>query len=168
MDQSLAYCKSLTFRCQVGKRQWALPNHSSRGAGRRGQQWRPRFRRVLQRGGVSRRWHHTDKGQVPWRPWLGASLATCSPYAPLHLLQLATRKKCLLLDHFDKRVFYLFHRLSNKDQHDVEEDFDLEVSRAEHQHDGYYDDDQQPIYGDSSRPPRRWFLPSPQGLFTFF
>ncbi|XP_073325677.1 LOW QUALITY PROTEIN: voltage-dependent L-type calcium channel subunit alpha-1D [Pagrus major] len=53
-------------------------------------------------------------------------------------------------------------RLSNKDQHDVEEDFDLEVSRGEHQHDGYYDDDQQPIYGDSSRPPRRWFLPSPQ------
>ncbi|KAM8754230.1 voltage-dependent L-type calcium channel subunit alpha-1D isoform 2-T2 [Acanthopagrus schlegelii] len=53
-------------------------------------------------------------------------------------------------------------RLSNKDQHDVEEDFDLEVSRAEHQHDGYYDDDQQPIYGDSSRPSRRWFLPSPQ------
>uniref|UniRef100_A0A671YTB8 Voltage-dependent L-type calcium channel subunit alpha n=1 Tax=Sparus aurata TaxID=8175 RepID=A0A671YTB8_SPAAU len=36
------------------------------------------------------------------------------------------------------------------------------VSRAEHQHDGYYDDDQQPIYGDSSRPPRKWFLPSPQ------
>ncbi|XP_036960970.1 voltage-dependent L-type calcium channel subunit alpha-1D isoform X2 [Acanthopagrus latus] len=53
-------------------------------------------------------------------------------------------------------------RLSNKDQHDVEEDFDLEVSRAEHQHDSYYDDDQQPIYGDSSRPSRRWFLPSPQ------
>uniref|UniRef100_A0A671YJY0 Voltage-dependent L-type calcium channel subunit alpha n=1 Tax=Sparus aurata TaxID=8175 RepID=A0A671YJY0_SPAAU len=42
------------------------------------------------------------------------------------------------------------------------DDFDLEVSRAEHQHDGYYDDDQQPIYGDSSRPPRKWFLPSPQ------
>ncbi|XP_051282774.1 voltage-dependent L-type calcium channel subunit alpha-1D isoform X5 [Dicentrarchus labrax] len=53
-------------------------------------------------------------------------------------------------------------RLSNKDQHDAEGDFDLEVSRDDHQSDGYYDDDQQPIYQDGRRSPRRWFLPSPQ------
>ncbi|XP_044207840.1 voltage-dependent L-type calcium channel subunit alpha-1D [Thunnus albacares] len=53
-------------------------------------------------------------------------------------------------------------RLSNKDRHDAEGDFDLEVSRGSHQLDGYYDDDQQPIYQDGRRSPRRWFLPSPQ------
>ncbi|KAM7412269.1 hypothetical protein PAMA_021969 [Pampus argenteus] len=53
-------------------------------------------------------------------------------------------------------------RLSNKDCRDAEGDFDLEVSRSDHQLDGYYDDDQQPIYQDARRSPRRWFLPSPQ------
>ncbi|KAM7404441.1 hypothetical protein PAMP_011786 [Pampus punctatissimus] len=53
-------------------------------------------------------------------------------------------------------------RLSNKD-HNAEGDFDLEVSRSDHQLDSYYDDDQQPIYQDGRRSPRRWFLPSPQG-----
>ncbi|XP_042263878.1 voltage-dependent L-type calcium channel subunit alpha-1D [Thunnus maccoyii] len=53
-------------------------------------------------------------------------------------------------------------RLSNKDRHDAEGDFDLEVSRGSHQLDGYCDDDQQPIYQDGRRSPRRWFLPSPQ------
>uniref|UniRef100_A0A3Q1G998 Voltage-dependent L-type calcium channel subunit alpha n=1 Tax=Acanthochromis polyacanthus TaxID=80966 RepID=A0A3Q1G998_9TELE len=41
-------------------------------------------------------------------------------------------------------------------------DSELEVSGADHQADGYYDDDQQPIYQDGRRSPRRWFLPSPQ------
>ncbi|KAE8293242.1 Voltage-dependent L-type calcium channel subunit alpha-1D [Larimichthys crocea] len=53
-------------------------------------------------------------------------------------------------------------RLSNNSQHDAEGEFDLEVSRGHHQPDGYYDDDQQPIYQDGRRSPRRWFLPSPQ------
>ncbi|XP_062282956.1 voltage-dependent L-type calcium channel subunit alpha-1D isoform X3 [Scomber scombrus] len=53
-------------------------------------------------------------------------------------------------------------RLSNKDQHDAEGDFDLEVSKSSQQLDGCYDDDQQPIYQDGRRSPRRWFLPSPQ------
>ncbi|XP_070695947.1 voltage-dependent L-type calcium channel subunit alpha-1D [Pempheris klunzingeri] len=59
-------------------------------------------------------------------------------------------------------------RLSNKDRHDAEEDFDFEVPRDDHQPD---DDDQQPIYQDGRRSPRRWFLPSPQAsnrpTFTF-
>lgn len=69
---------------------------------------------------------------------------------------------------------FCFDRLSNKDHHDAEEDFDLEVSRSSQQLDGYYDDDQQPIYQDGRRSPRRWFLPSPQGnkivslLFRFY
>uniref|UniRef100_A0A4W6C3Q4 Voltage-dependent L-type calcium channel subunit alpha n=1 Tax=Lates calcarifer TaxID=8187 RepID=A0A4W6C3Q4_LATCA len=41
-------------------------------------------------------------------------------------------------------------------------DFDPEVSRSDHQPESYYDDDQQLIYQDSRRSPRRWFLPSPQ------
>ncbi|KAL7398098.1 hypothetical protein ABVT39_004406 [Epinephelus coioides] len=53
-------------------------------------------------------------------------------------------------------------RLSNKDHHDAEGDSELEVSKGEHQHDGFYDDDQQPIYQDGRRSPRRWLLPSPQ------
>ncbi|XP_071371176.1 voltage-dependent L-type calcium channel subunit alpha-1D [Centroberyx affinis] len=53
-------------------------------------------------------------------------------------------------------------RLSNKDYHDPEGDLDLEASRGEHQPDGYYDDDQQPICQDGRRSPRRRFLPSPQ------
>ncbi|KAM9856361.1 voltage-dependent L-type calcium channel subunit alpha-1D [Aulostomus maculatus] len=56
-------------------------------------------------------------------------------------------------------------RLSNKDQPEVEGDFDLEISTGDQQSDGYYDDDQQPIYQEvkrSPRSPRRWFLPSPQ------
>uniref|UniRef100_A0A4W6C1C2 Voltage-dependent L-type calcium channel subunit alpha n=1 Tax=Lates calcarifer TaxID=8187 RepID=A0A4W6C1C2_LATCA len=40
--------------------------------------------------------------------------------------------------------------------------FDPEVSRSDHQPESYYDDDQQLIYQDSRRSPRRWFLPSPQ------
>ncbi|XP_047429614.1 voltage-dependent L-type calcium channel subunit alpha-1D isoform X4 [Mugil cephalus] len=54
-------------------------------------------------------------------------------------------------------------RLSRKDCRDeAEVDLELEASRDEHQPDGYYDDDQQPIYQDGRRSPRRWFLPSPQ------
>ncbi|XP_008296455.1 voltage-dependent L-type calcium channel subunit alpha-1D [Stegastes partitus] len=54
-------------------------------------------------------------------------------------------------------------RLPNKDCHDgAEADFDLEVSGGDRQTDSYYDDDQQPIYQDGRRSPRRWFLPSPQ------
>uniref|UniRef100_UPI0037E9A94A voltage-dependent L-type calcium channel subunit alpha-1D n=1 Tax=Semicossyphus pulcher TaxID=241346 RepID=UPI0037E9A94A len=53
-------------------------------------------------------------------------------------------------------------RLSNKDNHDTERGLDLEVSRGDHQHDGSYDDDQQPIFQDSRRSSGRWFLPSPQ------
>uniref|UniRef100_A0A4W6BW11 Voltage-dependent L-type calcium channel subunit alpha n=1 Tax=Lates calcarifer TaxID=8187 RepID=A0A4W6BW11_LATCA len=53
-------------------------------------------------------------------------------------------------------------RLSNKNQCDAEGDFDPEVSRSDHQPESYYDDDQQLIYQDSRRSPRRWFLPSPQ------
>ncbi|KAM4610826.1 voltage-dependent L-type calcium channel subunit alpha-1D [Polymixia lowei] len=53
-------------------------------------------------------------------------------------------------------------RLSTKDYNDPEGDFDLETSRGYHQPDGYYDDDQQPIYQDGRRSPKRWFLPSPQ------
>uniref|UniRef100_A0A3Q1G910 Voltage-dependent L-type calcium channel subunit alpha n=1 Tax=Acanthochromis polyacanthus TaxID=80966 RepID=A0A3Q1G910_9TELE len=44
----------------------------------------------------------------------------------------------------------------------IQADSELEVSGADHQADGYYDDDQQPIYQDGRRSPRRWFLPSPQ------
>lgn len=57
----------------------------------------------------------------------------------------------------------MFYRLSNKDHHDAEGDLDLEVSRGDHQPDGYYNDEQQPICQDGRRSPRRWFLPSPQG-----
>ncbi|GLD45823.1 voltage-dependent L-type calcium channel subunit alpha-1D [Lates japonicus] len=53
-------------------------------------------------------------------------------------------------------------RLSNKNQCDAEGDFDSEVSRSNHQPESYCDDDQQLIYQDSRRSPRRWFLPSPQ------
>ncbi|XP_042347274.1 voltage-dependent L-type calcium channel subunit alpha-1D [Plectropomus leopardus] len=52
-------------------------------------------------------------------------------------------------------------RLSNKDHHDAESEFDLGVSKGDHQHDDD-DDDQQPIYQDGRRSPRRWLLPSPQ------
>ncbi|XP_054868925.1 voltage-dependent L-type calcium channel subunit alpha-1D isoform X7 [Amphiprion ocellaris] len=51
-------------------------------------------------------------------------------------------------------------RLGNKDA--AEADFELQVSGGDRQADGYYDDDQQPIYQDGRRSPRRWFLPSPQ------
>uniref|UniRef100_A0A4W6C1H8 Voltage-dependent L-type calcium channel subunit alpha n=1 Tax=Lates calcarifer TaxID=8187 RepID=A0A4W6C1H8_LATCA len=61
-----------------------------------------------------------------------------------------------------KVFIFLFHRLSNKNQCDAEGDFDPEVSRSDHQPESYYDDDQQLIYQDSRRSPRRWFLPSPQ------
>ncbi|XP_068996885.1 voltage-dependent L-type calcium channel subunit alpha-1D isoform X1 [Embiotoca jacksoni] len=54
-------------------------------------------------------------------------------------------------------------RLSNKDSHDdAKGDIDPDVFRGDNHSDGYYDDDQQPIYQDSRRSPRRWFLPSPQ------
>ncbi|XP_068453582.1 voltage-dependent L-type calcium channel subunit alpha-1D isoform X4 [Clinocottus analis] len=53
-------------------------------------------------------------------------------------------------------------RLSNKDHHDAEGDCDLGVSRGDHQSDGYYDDDQQPICQVGRRSPLRWLLPSPQ------
>nr|XP_046252742.1 voltage-dependent L-type calcium channel subunit alpha-1D isoform X3 [Scatophagus argus] len=53
-------------------------------------------------------------------------------------------------------------RLSNRDQLDAEGDFDFEAPRSDHQPDAYNDDDQQPIYQDGRRSPRRWFLPSPQ------
>ncbi|KAI3357267.1 hypothetical protein L3Q82_015715 [Scortum barcoo] len=49
-------------------------------------------------------------------------------------------------------------RLSIKDHHDADGDFDLEVSRGNHPP----DNDQQPIYQDGRRSPRRWFLPSSQ------
>lgn len=58
---------------------------------------------------------------------------------------------------------FLSHRLPKKDQHDAEADTNLDVSRDDHQPDAYDDDDQQPIYQDGRRSPRRWFLPSPQG-----
>ncbi|XP_037334562.2 voltage-dependent L-type calcium channel subunit alpha-1D isoform X6 [Pungitius pungitius] len=51
---------------------------------------------------------------------------------------------------------------SKKAHRDAEGDFDLGVSRSNHQLDGYYDDDQQPICRVGSRSPRRWLLPSPQ------
>ncbi|KAM3618553.1 uncharacterized protein V6R79_021738 [Siganus canaliculatus] len=54
-------------------------------------------------------------------------------------------------------------RLSSKNQPDAEGDFDLEIpTRGDPQADAFYDDDQQPIYQDGRRSPRRWFLPSPQ------
>ncbi|XP_031700843.1 voltage-dependent L-type calcium channel subunit alpha-1D [Anarrhichthys ocellatus] len=53
-------------------------------------------------------------------------------------------------------------RLSNKDHRDAEGDFELGASRGDHQPEGYYDDDQQPIYHVERRSPRRWLLPSPQ------
>ncbi|XP_032377439.1 voltage-dependent L-type calcium channel subunit alpha-1D isoform X1 [Etheostoma spectabile] len=53
-------------------------------------------------------------------------------------------------------------RLPNKEHHDAEGHFDLEVSKGDHQSDGYYDDDQLPIYQDSKRSPRKWILPSPR------
>lgn len=62
---------------------------------------------------------------------------------------------------------FLLHRLSQKDQHEAEGDFDLKVSRDDPQSDAYLDDDQQPIFQDGRRSPRRWFLPSPQGNSLF-
>ncbi|XP_053174294.1 voltage-dependent L-type calcium channel subunit alpha-1D isoform X2 [Scomber japonicus] len=59
-------------------------------------------------------------------------------------------------------IMFTRDRLSNKEQHNAEGDFDLEVSKSSQQLDGCYDDDQQPIYQDGRRSPRRWFLPSPQ------
>ncbi|XP_028438414.1 voltage-dependent L-type calcium channel subunit alpha-1D [Perca flavescens] len=53
-------------------------------------------------------------------------------------------------------------RLPNKEHHDAEGGFDLEVSKGDHQSDGYYDDDQLPIYQDGKRSPRKWILPSPR------
>ncbi|XP_044066315.1 voltage-dependent L-type calcium channel subunit alpha-1D isoform X1 [Siniperca chuatsi] len=64
-------------------------------------------------------------------------------------------------DFYEDDIMLTRDRLSNKDNHDAEGDSDLEVSRGDHQP-GYYDDDQQPIYQDGRRSPRRWFLPSPQ------
>lgn len=164
----------VTFRCQVRKRWWTLPHHSSRGAGWRGQWWWARLRRVLQRRGVSWRRHHAHKGQVPQQQlsvWLDLR-KDGKQNCLTHLFVLF----CLFffndtLDHFNKKKFswrckvfiFLFHRLSNKNQCDAEGDFDPEVSRSDHQPESYYDDDQQLIYQDSRRSPRRWFLPSPQG-----
>ncbi|XP_068589784.1 voltage-dependent L-type calcium channel subunit alpha-1D isoform X3 [Cebidichthys violaceus] len=54
-------------------------------------------------------------------------------------------------------------RLSNKDHHDAEGDFEPGASRGDPQPEGYYDDDQQPIYHVERRSPRMWLLPSPQG-----
>ncbi|XP_029995135.1 voltage-dependent L-type calcium channel subunit alpha-1D isoform X4 [Sphaeramia orbicularis] len=51
-------------------------------------------------------------------------------------------------------------RLSSKER--LHSEGDAEVSRGDQQSDGYYDDDQQPIYQDGRHSPRRWFLPSPQ------
>ncbi|XP_045913202.1 voltage-dependent L-type calcium channel subunit alpha-1D isoform X2 [Micropterus dolomieu] len=62
----------------------------------------------------------------------------------------------------DDDIMLTRDRLSNKDHHDAEGDLDLEVSRGDHQPDGYYNDEQQPICQDGRRSPRRWFLPSPQ------
>ncbi|XP_068589783.1 voltage-dependent L-type calcium channel subunit alpha-1D isoform X2 [Cebidichthys violaceus] len=53
-------------------------------------------------------------------------------------------------------------RLSNKDHHDAEGDFEPGASRGDPQPEGYYDDDQQPIYHVERRSPRMWLLPSPQ------
>ncbi|XP_069383299.1 voltage-dependent L-type calcium channel subunit alpha-1D isoform X14 [Paralichthys olivaceus] len=54
-------------------------------------------------------------------------------------------------------------RLSNKEQHDSEADFEHEEAGGNHhQPDSCYSDDQQLIHQDSRRSPRRWFLPSPQ------
>ncbi|XP_060913471.1 voltage-dependent L-type calcium channel subunit alpha-1D [Labrus mixtus] len=53
-------------------------------------------------------------------------------------------------------------RFPNKDQHNIERDSDLDVSNGDHQHDGCFDDDKQPIFRDSRRSSRRWLLLSPQ------
>ncbi|KAM9344014.1 LOW QUALITY PROTEIN: voltage-dependent L-type calcium channel subunit alpha-1D [Pholidichthys leucotaenia] len=60
-------------------------------------------------------------------------------------------------------IMFTKERLSNNNcLADAEGDTDLEAYRDDQQSDGSYDDDQRPIYQESRRSPRRWFLPSPQ------
>ncbi|KAK2851168.1 hypothetical protein Q5P01_007444 [Channa striata] len=65
-------------------------------------------------------------------------------------------------EEYEDDIMLTRERLSKKDCRDVGGIFDLEVPRGNHRSDDYCDDDQQPIYQDSRRSPRRWFLPSPQ------
>lgn len=68
-----------------------------------------------------------------------------------------------LINKKNNSFIFLQQRLSRKDPHNATGNFDPDVSREDHQTNAYYDDDQQLIYQDGRRSPRRWFLPSPQG-----
>lgn len=58
-------------------------------------------------------------------------------------------------------VFFV-HRYQNSDT-------EYETPKGYHHPDSYYDDDEQPLYRDSRRSPKRRLLPAtPQGIFPLF
>lgn len=57
-------------------------------------------------------------------------------------------------------MFVIYYRYQNSDT-------EYETPRGYHHPDSYYDDDEQPLYGDSRRSPKRRQLPAtPQGIIS--
>lgn len=65
---------------------------------------------------------------------------------------------------FTDAVVWLLLRMPHKEFQDLQTDLDTNASRGYHQLDILFDDDQQPIYQDGGRSPKRRLFPStPQG-----
>uniref|UniRef100_A0A8C7LFE2 Voltage-dependent L-type calcium channel subunit alpha n=1 Tax=Oncorhynchus kisutch TaxID=8019 RepID=A0A8C7LFE2_ONCKI len=61
---------------------------------------------------------------------------------------------------FTDVVVWLLLRMPHREFQDLQTDLDTNASRGYHQPDSLYDDDQQPIYQDGGRSPKRWLFPS--------
>uniref|UniRef100_A0A674E5E9 Voltage-dependent L-type calcium channel subunit alpha n=1 Tax=Salmo trutta TaxID=8032 RepID=A0A674E5E9_SALTR len=61
---------------------------------------------------------------------------------------------------FTDAVVWLLLRMPHKEFQDLQTDLDTNASRGYHQPDSLYDDDQQPIYQDGGRSPKRRLFPS--------
>uniref|UniRef100_A0A8C7LIP0 Voltage-dependent L-type calcium channel subunit alpha n=1 Tax=Oncorhynchus kisutch TaxID=8019 RepID=A0A8C7LIP0_ONCKI len=84
-------------------------------------------------------------------------------YSPLLYSTLSVPVQILLLLTrwlFTDVVVWLLLRMPHREFQDLQTDLDTNASRGYHQPDSLYDDDQQPIYQDGGRSPKRWLFPS--------
>lgn len=81
------------------------------------------------------------------------SFSSCSNLCSCALLRIGNMLTC--------KIFLLYgHRYQNSDT-------EYETPKGYHHPDTYYDDDEQPLYHDSRRSPKRRLLPAtPQGIFS--
>ncbi len=119
---------------------------------RRGVWWRPLLWGVLQRGGVLWRWQYAVRGQVT------IFLAAFWAYVAI----ICVVVPCSTYETCKKMIFLYVNRYQNSDT-------EYETPKGYHHPDSYYDDDEQPLYRDSRRSPKRRLLPAtPQGIFPSY